>query len=166
MSRTPIVRPISWLNAAINLVLLSVFMLVGWLLHPTNGILVAIAVYLFCSLGLRSLFAREHRAAIALCKQGEYGAAIPHFQNSLRFFERHPWVDHYRAVTMLSAAGFTYREMALVSMALCYAQIGDGKKARDYYEKCLREFPDNNMAQVALRLMDAACKPVSMAEQP
>ena len=56
---------------------------------------------------------------------------------------------------MLSAAGMRYREMALVSLGFCYAQIGDGLRARQSYEQSLIEFPDNEMAKAALRLMDA-----------
>ncbi|MCI0335430.1 MAG: tetratricopeptide repeat protein [Planctomycetes bacterium] len=155
MSRTPIVRQISWPNVAINLLVLFVFILVGWSLDPSNGVLFGAASYLICSYALRTLIPRDHRAAIAHCKRQQFAEAIPRFHNSLTFFERHPWLDRLRAITMLSASAMSYREMALVSLAFCYAQIGDGKKAREYYEQCLREFPDNGMAQASLRLMDA-----------
>ena len=59
---------------------------------------------------------------------------------------------------MLSAAGMWYREMALVSLGFCYAQIGDGEHARQSYGQCLKEFPDNEMARSALRLMDAGAQ--------
>jgi hypothetical protein len=147
MSQTPIVRPISGPNVVINLGVLLTFLLIGWWLDPTSGIVIAMAAYILCSILSRALIAREHRAAIAHCKHQEFAAAIPRFENSLSFFERYPWVDRFRALTMLSASGMSYREMALTSLAFCYAQIGDGRKAWEYYERCLTEFPDNGLAK-------------------
>ncbi len=158
MSRTPIVRPISWLNAAINLTILGCWVFTGWLLNRQSGVLFGAAGYLLLSTGLRSILARHHRRAISLCKRQQFELAIPQFEQSLNFFRNNTWVDDWRAFTMLSAAGMCYREMALVSLGFCYGQIGDGVRARYYYEQALQEFPanKNGMAEAALRLMDAA----------
>ena len=55
---------------------------------------------------------------------------------------------------MLSASGMSYREMGMVSLGFCYAQLGDGLNARKNYEDCLRDYPNNGMADSALRMLD------------
>ena len=155
MSKTPIVRPVSWLNAVATLSISAVFILVGYALNRTSGVLVGVVIYLALSQLLRRMVPRHHRNAIRHCKRGEYELAIPEFQKSAAFFRDYEWIDRFRAVTMVSAAGMRYREMALTSLGFCYAQIGDGPNARQSYDQCLTEFPDNEMAQSALRLMDA-----------
>ena len=49
----------------------------------------------------------------------------------------------------------SYREMGLVSVAFCYAQMGDGDNSRLTYEKCLNEFPDNMIAKTSLNFLVA-----------
>jgi tetratricopeptide (TPR) repeat protein len=161
MSKLPIVRPVSWLNAGITLGILAVFILVGFALNRSFGVLVGAVVYLALSQLLGGVIARHHRNAIRHSKRGEYSLAISEFQKSVTFFRDHEWIDRFRAVTMLSAAGMWYREMALVSLGFCYAQMGDGLNARRNYEQCLNEFPDNEMAKSALRLMDAGADRIS-----
>lgn len=168
MSRTPIVRPISWLNAGITSAILGGFVFAGWLADGPFGVMVGAAGYLLLSVGLRTIVARHHRAAVSLCKRQQFAAAAAEFEQSLAFFRNHAWVDDWRAVTMLSAAGMCYREMALVSLGFCHGQLGDGAKARDYYEQALREFPNSNngMAESALRLMDAAAHSGTRGDEP
>ena len=158
MSKTPIVRPVSWLNAAISLGVLALFVAVGYRLNEANGVAFGAISYVALAILLRSVVARHHRNAIRHCKRGEYEQAIPEFEKSAVFFLEHRWIDRFRAITMLSAAGMSYREMALVSLGFCYAQIGAGDKARQSYGQCLSEFPTNAMARSALRLMDAGAQ--------
>ena len=155
MSKSLIVRPLSWINAGINLAILSLFGSIGYLVDRVNGIFLATVIFLVTSQLLRRVIARHHRSAIGHCRRQQYGLAIPEFHKSADFFCRHEWVDQYRAVKMLSAAAMCYREMALVSLGFCYAQTGEGASARQSYEQCLREYPGNAMAQAALNLMDA-----------
>jgi len=158
MSKTLIVRPVSWLNAGITLGILGLFVVVGYLLNQTPGVLFGAILYLALSQLLRRLIPRHHRSAIGHCRRGEYERAIPEFEKSAAFFSDYEWIDRFRAITMLSAAGMWYREMAIVSLGFCYAQIGDGANARRHYEQCLKEFPDNEMARAALRLMDVGAE--------
>ena len=39
--------------------------------------------------------------------------------------------------------------MGLCNIAYCYGQIGDGQKAKEYYEKTLAEFPESGLAIAA-----------------
>ena len=52
----------------------------------------------------------------------------------------------------------SYREMALINTAFCFVQIGEFEQARSHYEQCLRRFPDSELANAALKSMDAAGK--------
>ena len=154
MSKTPIVRPISWLNTAITFCVLGIFALAGWALYGTFGVTFGAIAYLALSQILRRVIPRHHRKAIRHCKRQEFEQAIPEFEKSVTFFRENDWVDKFRAITMLSAAGMSYREMAMTSLGFCYAQIGDGSNSRANYE-CVCKFPDNGMAESALRLLDA-----------
>ena len=130
MSKTPIVRPVSWLNASVNIGLLMVFAVVGAMLWYPAGAAAGAAIYLLLSINLRRILGQYHRRGIACTQRQAFEEAIPEFQRSLDFFEKYPWVDKYRAVTMLSAAAMSYREMALVSLAFCYGQLGDGPRGQ------------------------------------
>ena len=155
MSKTPIVRPISWLSVGINLSILFMFVFVGYALDGIFGVILGSIIYLGISQVLARMIPRNHRKAIRHCRRKEFEQAIPEFHKSVVFFKNYHWIDRFRAVTLLSAAGMGYQEMALVSLGFCYAQIGDGANARQQYEQCLKDYPRNEMAKSALRLMDA-----------
>lgn len=101
------------------------------------------------------LVARDHRVGVGLVKSQRFEEAIPKFQDSLKFFDRYPWIDRYRSIVLMSPSAAGYREMALANIAFCYGQIGDGEQSRHFYEECLRRFPDSGLASSALRMLDA-----------
>lgn len=133
-------------------------MVVGYAFNKINGAFMGAIFYVALSQTLRRVVPRHHRKAIAYCKRKEYDRAIPEFQKSTKFFSDNQWIDEFRAITMLSEAGMLYREMGLISLGFCYAQIGDGENARLTYEQCLKEFPDSEMAKSALRLINAGAR--------
>ena len=96
-----------------------------------------------------------------LVKKHEYAGAIQFFEASYRFFTDNSWIDKYRYITLLSSSAMDYREMALCNIAFCYSQIGEGPKARAYYQQVLKTYPDNGLAQTALRMMESVEKPAS-----
>ena len=156
MSKIPIVHPLSWLNVSVTLGLLVVFVAIGAALGGVPGALAGTLGYLLVSQVLRKAFTRYHSRGIRYCKRLEFDKAIPEFEKSMKFFQDHEWVDRYRAVTVFSVSEMTYREMAMVSLGFCHAQIGDGVTARGWYAQCLKEYPENMMAQSALRFLDAS----------
>jgi hypothetical protein len=153
----PLVRPIKWSSLAVYFAALSVvvFVLSYWLDFDA-AFLGGAAICLTYSLASRNLLARAHRRGIRLSRRGRYEEAIQAFQESYAFFGRHPWLDRYRAITMFSAGAMSYREMAMVNMAFSYTQIGEGAKAKAIYFAVRDEYPDNNMAIAALRMMESA----------
>ena len=155
MSKVPIVHPLSWRNVVVTLGLLVVFVAVGAAFGGVSGAFAGTLGYLAVSLFLRKAFTRHHSRGIRYCKRLEFDQAIPEFETSMQFFQEHEWVDRYRAITVFSVSEMTYREMAMVSLGFCHAQIGDGAAARGWYEQCLKEYPANVMAQSALRFFDS-----------
>jgi tetratricopeptide (TPR) repeat protein len=153
---TPTVRPISWPATAIHLGLLLIIAVVclGWFRSPP-GMVYSTGAYLLYSLGSRFLIARAHRKGIQLSRSGQYEKAIEAFDESYQFFSRHAWLDRFRAVTLLSAAAMSYREMALCNIGFAYSQLGDGLKAKQVFQRTLNEFPNSAMATASLRMLQA-----------
>ncbi len=132
-------------------VMLALIACAQWLqVSPYWGII----AYLILSIGLRSLITRHHRRGMSLIKRGQYAEAIPLFQQSNGFFLQYNWLDRWRYMLLLSSSRTSYREMALVNMAFCYTQIGEGKQAKALYEQALTEFPQSAIAQTALKMIE------------
>jgi tetratricopeptide (TPR) repeat protein len=155
-SGAPTVRPVSWRATIIQLTVLGGLSLAAWLTTSSiRAIALVAAAYLAYSFVARFFIAGAHRRGVVRVRMGRYEEAIPAFEESYAFFARHPWVDRYRALTLLSAAAMNYREMALCNLGFCFAQIGDAKKAKEYYLKALSDFPDSILASASLRMIEA-----------
>jgi tetratricopeptide (TPR) repeat protein len=157
-SRIPVTRQISWLAVLPQVAAGAAAGILGWLLAGRYGLMWGGAVYLLYSVGSRRLFPQAHRAGIKLMRQERFEQAIPKFQESVAFFERYPWVDRFRSIVLMSPSAISYREMALVNMAFCYTQIGNGEQGRLIYQKCLERFPNSGIAASALRMLDSVAQ--------
>lgn len=155
-SSQPIIRQIAWMSLLPQMVLMSFMCLAAYAITPDNFLISGVLAYLLLSFCLRNIIALHQRAGIRLFKRQQYKEAIPLFEKSYDFFSRNRWIDDWRFITLLSSSRISYREMALLNIAFCNTQIGDGIAARKTYEKVLSEFPTSGIAQAALRLMDAA----------
>ena len=157
MRDVPTTRPVSWWAVAIHIPLLVCLIGLTYALgfRPLIAMQFGAGLYLLYSFGSRAVLARHHKNGMRLVSDGDFREAIPHFAASYRFFEQYPWLDRWRALTMLSAAALSYREMALVNTAFCYGQIGDGDKTRAAYERALSEFPGSAIARTALCMIDS-----------
>jgi tetratricopeptide (TPR) repeat protein len=154
-SQTPIIRQVSSLAAIPQLLALTCAIAMAFTLGAPRPFIYGPLVYLAYSIGSRKLIPRAHRAGIRLVKQQRFGEAIPKFQQSYDFFERHPWIDRYRSIVLMSPSTASYREMALANIGFCYSQLGDGKQSRAYYQQCLDHFPYSGVATCALRMLDS-----------
>lgn len=157
MSQIPIVKQASILGSLAGLAVIGIFIFVGLALSPQNGILYGVAAYFVLRLILRTI-PSDHRTGITKVREQQFSEAMLHFQRSFDFFENKPWLDDYRALFLLSPSAISYREMALANLGFCYAQFGDGPKARHYYEQCLERFPDSLLASSALAMLDSGAK--------
>ena len=161
--RTPIIRQISWRQSIPQMIILtgiiaiSIFLLKGT--TPIyNSIMLAAGIYLLYSFGSRYLILTAHRRGIRLFRNHNYSDAIGEFEKSYEFFSRHPWIDQWRSVILLSSSAVGYREMALLNIAFCYGQIGQGNKAKEHYQRVLSEFPGSGIATAALKMIDSVEK--------
>ena len=154
-SGTPIIRQINWfaLIPQFGLFMVLIF-LFSWF-GISNPALIAVAAYLILVYALRFFLAKYHRYGMMFLKRNEFEAAIPYFENSYEYFSEKPWLDSFRAIFLLSSSKISYKEMALVNIAYCYSQLGNGAQAKAYYERTLKEFPDSAIAQAGLNIMNS-----------
>jgi tetratricopeptide (TPR) repeat protein len=156
--RVPIVRQTSWRAVVIQLIPLAVGVSI-FLLTTTNSVRLSLAfgalAYVVYSNGSKRLIARSHRRGMRRVKSGQYEDAIRDFEESYAFFSKHSWLDRFRSITMLESSAIGYREMALSNIAFCYAQLGDGRQTKAYYERALVEFPNSAIAKFSLKAIEA-----------
>lgn len=155
-SKSPIVKQIAWLSLIPQLVIIVCVIAFARLLGFRNFVLAGAIIYLAVSFALRFGIPFHHRKGVAFFKKGLFKEAIPFFEKSYAFFRRNEWIDKYRYIILLSSSRISYTEMALLNIAYCYGQSGDGKKSVEYYEKTLSEFPNSEMAKASLRMFESA----------
>lgn len=155
-SKPPVVKQIAWVSLIPQLTLLAGMIALSQYMGLPGHVITGVVFYLILSFALRFGIPFHHRKGMSLFKKRLFAEAIPCFENSYDFFKRHQWLDTYRYITMLSSSQISYTEMALLNMAFCYGQSGDGEKSRTFYEKTLDEFPDSEMAKASLNMMDSA----------
>ena len=155
-SKHPIVKKIAWLSFVPQLLILSIFIVLASLTGTQTPAIMGALAYIGTSVVLRRTIAQHHRKGISHLKIGEFGPALEMFEQSYEFFNSYGWVDDWRYITLLSSSRISYREMALLNMAYCYGQLGEGARSREYYQKTLNEFPDSAMAMAAIEMLDSA----------
>jgi len=165
-SQPPIVRQFAWFSFVPHLLVLGFLVGVAWLVGLEDYPVIGAGVYLAYSLGIRFFILRAHRAGMALVRRGKFWEAIPHFQGSYEFFTRHSLIDKLRFLSLLSSSRVSYREMALLNLAFCHAQNGNGEKAREYYLQTVREYPGSRIAAAGLRMHEAGERANASAAQP
>lgn len=156
-SEKPIVRQIAWLSMLPQFFVMGVLVVIFTLFLKSFylALCLAMIVYLVISFSLWRGVPRYHRKGILLYKQGNYAQAIEEYKKSYVFFSKHPWIDKYRYLTLLSASKISYTEMALLNIAFCYTQIKNAKSAKEYYQKALERFPNSEMAKISLNMIDS-----------
>lgn len=158
MSKLPVQKPIDWRHASLSIGVLLLLCAVGYWIDGSTGVLVATIAYLLLSVLLRAIFAMHHRRGIVCCRNGNFATAVEEFQRSHDFFNRHRWIDRFRGLTMLSS-GHSYIEMALVSLGFSHIQLNQRERAREYYQTCLQQFPQSQMAIAGLHFLDSTDTP-------
>ena len=163
-SSTPTIRQVNYLAVIPQIAILFAFILIYRTLGFKFYLGMGAITYLMLSYLLRFLLPLEHRKGILQIQKNNFQDAIPHFEKSFAFFQERLWLDKYRWLTMLSSSRISYQEMALVNIAFCYTQIGEGKKGEEYYEKTLELFPDSQIAQSGLRMLRSTQSSKEQAE--
>jgi tetratricopeptide (TPR) repeat protein len=153
-SRIPILKQISIVSIAIQVLLFVILGAVFYQIDNRYYFIYAIVVFYILFLLLRFGIPRAHIKGVSLYKKGKYEEAIPYFEKSYEFFDKNKWIDKFRFVTMLSSSNISYREMALLNKAFCLAQTGKKKDAITAYKNVLVLFPDSKMAVSALSMLE------------
>ncbi|MEM9340343.1 MAG: hypothetical protein AAGA66_16530 [Bacteroidota bacterium] len=157
-SSAPTFRKISWFSL-VPQILLMAGLILGWdYFYPSSGFLYGACSYLIISIVLRNSIAKHHRSGIQKVRAGDFANAITDFEKSYAFFSKNAWVDTYRYLTLLSSSRMSYKEMALNNIAFSYSQIGEGAKAKEYYQQTLQENPNNALAISALKMLSSTSK--------
>jgi tetratricopeptide (TPR) repeat protein len=157
-SKIPIVKQMAWLSAIPHLIIFACLVLVVRLLGFKSDVPIGAILFLAIYYILRYQVPKHHRRGIVLYKKKKFTEAIPHFQKSYDFFRNKSWIDKYRYIALLSSSRISYTEMALINMAYCHGQIGNGKESKMLYKKTLEEFPNSEMAKASLRMFESAEK--------
>lgn len=168
-SSVPIISQSSWVSIIPQFILMGVIIYVYYLLELSAPFRWGALTYLVLSFGLKYSVAREHSQGIKLVKKQQFDTAIPHFEKSVAFFTKYPWIDKYRYVTMLSSSKEPYKAMGLCNIAFCYCQSGDAIKAKEYYDMTLKEYPENGLAKAGLKMIqtiEQAARPVNQTPRP
>lgn len=92
----------------------------------------AAMIYLVLAYGLRYFVPIDHRKGMREYKQGNYEAALVHFEKSIDFFSKHPWIDRFRVFTIFSASKVSYREMAMMYKYTCLEALG---RVEEFYKE-------------------------------
>jgi tetratricopeptide (TPR) repeat protein len=147
--KVPTYRPISgWKLVILSIEVTLLVILVNILYGPSSWdapLVIALGLYYLYLFTVVRYLRRHHKNGVRLFKSGNFREAIPEFEASYRFFDTHRWVDKGSVLTMSSISPYTYRELALLNIGFCYSQIGEGAKAKQFYEQTLREYPNNGL---------------------
>ena len=152
----PVVRQTNWIAVIPQLIIMALLILTYYLLKIKEPIIWGCLTYLILSFGSRKILAKDHNQGMKLTKEQKFDEAIKYYEQSAEYFKKNNWIDKYRFLTLFSASKMSYREMALNNIAFCYSQIGNGVKAKEYYEKTLIEYPNNILAKTALKMINSA----------
>lgn len=155
-STQPIIRQISWISIVPQVLVFSLIVSILFIFGSENSLLSGAVLYLLLSVFLKRIIPRYHRKGIKFFKDKRYDLSIDEFNNSYEFFKKNKWIDKYRALFLLSSTRISYLEMALINIAYCYGQIGEGVKSKEAYEKALKEFPSSEIAMSALKMYNSA----------
>lgn len=154
-SETPTIRQTAWISVIPQFLFMGLLLLVFHQISSENAVLYGVVTYLSISYILRNFIPKSHRKGLSLYKENRFLEGIDLFQKSYDFFCQHNYLDKYRFLLLLSSSKMGYKEMALNNIAFGYSQIGDGKTAKEYYERLLLEFPKNGIAKAALKMIDS-----------
>jgi tetratricopeptide (TPR) repeat protein len=157
-SKTPTVKQVAWISILPQMIVMGLLMFLWYHYNQQDFIIYGAGSYLVLSYILRTSIPKEHRNGMKKVKTENFESAIPNFERSYEFFQKHDWIDKFRFLVLLSSSRITYKEMALNNIAFCYGQIGQGDKSREFYKRTLKEYPDSGMAKAGLRLLNSTSK--------
>lgn len=147
---------IAWLAYIPHFCLMALFIAIAHFLGFHDAFTPGIISYYVAGTAMEWFAPGRQRLAIRMVKQARFAEAIQKFQASYDFLSRHPWIDRWRAITLLSVSPNSLRELALTNIAFCLLQLGKEQEAMAYYAQALFQFPENTLAATELARLSAA----------
>lgn len=129
--QSPTIHSINFFALALQVVFLVLLYLGFHYSGSDEPALWAAMIYLVLAYGLRYFIPIHHRKGLREFKQGNYEAALMHFEKSYEFFSAHPVIDFYRAFTMFSVSKMPYTLMAIMYKEMCRKALGIGEEEDD-----------------------------------
>ena len=151
----PTVKQIAWVSLIPQIIIMGLLVFAYQMMGYKEAFYFGAITYLILTFVLRNFVAKDHRIGMRLAKQHKFTEAIPYFEKSIDFFIKNKWVDKYRYITLMSSSKTTYLEMGLCNIAFCYSQTNNGIKAKEYYERTLKDFPENSLAIAGLNMLNS-----------
>lgn len=147
MSKIEIIRKISvaalCLQAAEAIIVVHCSMELAhhYKLHRAQAAIVLLITVLFmvaiCLLQFYR-YVRVLNQGVALMKQHRYEAAIALFSHIHQYFEKHPWVDKYRYVLLISCSAIPMKVMCVMNITACHVLLKNKELATFYYHTLVK----------------------------
>jgi hypothetical protein len=155
-SKVPFVQQeIVWLAIVPRLLFIGILCMVYYQWDKRNFVVFGFITYLIVWYGLRAIaFPGDVHKSIRLIREEKFREAIPHIERSIDFYTKHPWIDKYRFLLMVSSSKRGIRESSICNLGFCLLQIGQVKDAKELYEDVLRQYPENTVARSQLRTIN------------
>jgi len=137
MEQKKIIRPRNWFLELL-VFLEAILIIVIWRIFSKSwatALFYGALTYLLLAWSLRRGLQRHHRRGMKFLRNQKYTEAAAAFQSSLAFYEKYPWVDKYRFITMFSSNAIPFQQMALNNLGICYLYMGNPEKAIAYFEQ-------------------------------
>jgi len=156
-SKVPFVKQETvWLALVPRILFIGILSMVYHQWDRKNYLVFGFITYLIIWYGLRTMaFPKEVHKSIGLIKEEKFDEAIPYIERSIEFYNKHSWIDKYRFLLMVSSSKRGIRESSICNLGFCLLQIGDVKAAKEVYEDVLRQYPENTVAKIQLRTINA-----------
>ena len=137
MEKPRTVRPRNWLYELLVLLEALLIFAIWWLILDSrkNLFLCWAITYFTLAWTLRGIFQRHHRKGMNLLRRKQFSEAAVSFQNSFHFYEKYPWIDKYRFITMFSSNAIPFQQMALNNLGICCLHLGRDREALEAFEK-------------------------------
>lgn len=137
MEQNKTIRPRNWFLELLVFLEEILIIVIWWIISKSwlKAIIYGALTYFLLAWFLRLCLQRHHRKGMKFLRNQKYVEAAAEFQNSLAFYEKYPWVDKYRFITMFSSNAIPFQQMALNNLGICYLYMGNPEKAIAYFEQ-------------------------------
>lgn len=155
-SSHPIVRQIHWVSIIPVCMIECAIILIYYLLGIAYFFVYGILTFLFLVYILSRVVPVHHRRGMRHIKKSQYKEALREYRQGYAFFKKHKWLDRYRFFFLISFSRMSFVEVAMINMAYCHAQMGNGEEAVALYKEVLEQFPNSQIAKSALQIFETA----------